>query len=463
MNDVLVVGGGLAGLAAGSALARSGAKVTLLERKPFVGGRAYSYVHPALSEEIDCQHVLLGCCTNLRHLCEQAGIADRIRWYDELTFLEPNAPTSTRLRTSRLPAPFHSSLDFARAPMLGVQDKAAIARGLLSFANGYPQDDSESFARWLKRTGQTERAIHHLWEPVIVGALNDSFDNCSTKYAGQVFYESFLKSAEGGRLGSPTEPLSRFYSAIAKDIALHGGGVRMESSVVSISRAEDGQWLVRTAESEFTAPNVLLALPFQQVDALLPHLPGAAEFRERFRHFRNAPITTVHFWFDRDISDLDHAVLLDTGIQWMFHKSRIRRAAKVKGEAPGSYVELTISASFAQLRQSREEIFRSALEELAIFFPKVRSAVVQKSAILKEARATFSVTPGLDRFRPAQATPWPGLFVAGDWTSTGWPSTMEGAVRSGYLAAEAIARSAGTASQFLRPDLPAAGFMKLFA
>ena len=129
----------------------------------------------------------------------------------------------------------------------------------------------------------------------------------------------------------------------------------------------------------------------------------------------------------------------------------------------GSYIELTISASFKQLKQSREEILASALRELALFFPAVHEAKLIKSGILKDARATFSVTPGLDAFRPAQATPWSGLFLAGDWTQTGWPSTMEGAVRSGYLAAEAVTRSSGNAQTFLKPDLPAAGLMKLLA
>lgn len=450
--DVVVVGAGLAGLAAASSLSAAGASVLILERKPFVGGRAYSYEHPVLHEEIDCQHVLLGCCTNLIDLCAKSGVADRIRWYDELTFLQPGNAPRTRLKPGGMPAPFHTSFDFLRAPMLSMKDKIAVARGLMEFMRGYPQNDNEGFATWLKRTGQTEGAIKHLWEPVIVGALNDSFENCSTKYAGQVFHESFLKSAEGGRLGIPTLPLSQFYGYVAEQCVRQGAELRLSQSVAALQRDGDA-WRVSTSEGDFAAHNVILATNFHQTASLLPQANYA------FQNFKNAPITTVHLWFDRQITELDHAVLLDTGIQWIFHKSRIRRWA----EERGSYCELVISASFEQLHQTREAIFSNALRELAMFFPAVNDAKLVKSGILKEARATFSVTPGLDAYRPKQATGLPGLFVAGDWTATEWPSTMEGAVRSGRLAAEALATSAGQNVCFLSQEPKASGFMQWIA
>ena len=322
----------------------------------------------------------------------------------------------------------------------------------MGFVREYPSADTESVAAWLKRTGQTDRAIRHLWEPVIVGALNDTFEHCSTKYAGQVFHESFLKSAEGGRLGIPTLPLSQFYSFVAEHCVRQGSELRLQQAVTGLEKQPDG-WQVQTAEGTFYAPHVVLATPFQQAHALAPQVRIAAD------RFRNAPICTVHLWFDREITDLDHAVLLDTGIQWIFHKSRIRRWLADRG----SYVELTISASFAQLHQSREAILASALRELQLFFPAVAEAKLVKSGILKDARATFSVTPGMDAYRPAQATGEAGLFLAGDWTETGWPSTMEGAVRGGLLAAEAVTASAGTRQRFLQPDLPPTGLMKVLA
>ena len=453
--DAIVVGAGAAGLAAASALQADGMKVTLLERKPYVGGRAYSYEHPALAEVVDCQHVLLGCCTNLRHLLHTSGADGLVRWYDELTFLETNGQES-RIAPNWMPAPFHATESFLNARMLGRKDKLMIARGLAEFMRGYPQSDDESMQAWLWRTRQTERAIRHFWEPVVVGALNDSFARCSVKYAGQVFHESFLRSAEGGRLGIPRVPLSEMYGAVADKLIAGGCELVLRASVESIAREADG-WVVRAGDAEYRAETLVLAIPFEQMQKLLPQLPEDAERAElgaKLENFVHAPITTVHLWFDRAITELEHAVLLDTGIQWMFNKSAIRGW----DEEQGQYLELVISASAAELHEDREKILQSAMRELEMFFPAMRAARLRKCGVLKEARATFSVVPGLDAYRPEQRTAWPGLYLAGDWTRTGWPSTMEGAVRSGYLAAEAV-----TGRKHLQAGLKAAGIMKLIA
>lgn len=438
--DVLVVGAGVAGLAAAVALSAEGANVTALERKPYVGGRAYSYEHPALGETIDSQHVLLGCCTNLLDLCRLSGADEKLRWYDSVPFLEPGG----RRSDLRAGVGVGASIGFLRAPMLSLADKVGIARGLMEFVRGYPARDDESFAAWLQRSGQSERAVKHFWEPVVVATLNDTLDRCATRYAEQVFSEAFLKSAEGGRMAIPAEPLSDFYARVAKLAEAQSAVFRLRTSVESLQRTASGWQATLTGGETIEAESVVLALPFEQTRKLVA-LPAS----EMFVH---APITTIHLWFDREVTDIDHCALLDTRIQWMFNKSRIRRSRDA-----GQYLELVISASHAELQQSREEILTSALEELASFFPRVREAKVVKSGILKEARATFSVVPGLDAVRP-QSAQGDGIFLAGDWTQTGWPSTMEGGVRSGRLAAGAI-----LGRDCMTPDLPAQGVMRLFS
>lgn len=449
--DAIVVGGGIAGLAATVALAGAGAKVALLERRPYIGGRAYSYEHPAIEETIDSQHVVVGCCTNILDLAQQAGMADTIRWYDELTFLEPGGRRSL-LRPGNLPAPAHQAISFLRAPMLNLQDKARIAAGLVRFLRGYPADDSESFAAWLSRTGQTERAIRHFWEPVVIGALNDNLEQCSVKYAGKVFHESFLRSPEAGRLGIPAAPLSQFFAPVAELARKKGATIKLKAGVERIEQIADKQWLVQANDENYTASSVVLATDFRQTRNLLASLQEPLP-NEGFEKFIPAPITTIHLWYDRDVTGLDHAVLLDTRIQWMFAKSRIRRWPAERG----GYLELVISASWPELKMSREQILSSALQEIEMFFPAVKQAKLLKSGVLKEARATFSVVPGLDAFRPNQATQWPGLYLAGDWTTTEWPSTMEGAVRSGRLAAGALM---GDSGRFMAAETPASGWMR---
>jgi squalene-associated FAD-dependent desaturase len=463
--DVIVVGAGTAGLAAAAALAGAGKSVVVLERKPYVGGRACSYEHPALGEVVDSQHVLLGCCTNLIELCEQAGSAGKIRWYDKQTFLEPNGRSST-IVASGLPAPFHFAPSFAAMSTLGWKDKLGMARGLMEFFRGYPAKDDESVEHWLERTRQTERSIRHFWNPILMATLNDCVAHCSTRYAGKVFHELFIKSSTGGRLGIPTVPLSEFYADVARLIETRGGAVELRASVEAITQEVDGRWRVSVADAEHVAESIVLALPFEQTQRLLPavrlneaFVSTASEVRDRLELMMarqvHSPFTSVLLWFDREITDLDHAWLLDTKIEWFFHKSRIRRYPKEKG----SYVELVIAGSRAQLGMTREEILSSALSELAMFFPEVKGAKLVKSGILKEARATFSVVPGLDQFRPGQPTGWPGFYLAGDWTATEWPSTMEGAVRSGRLAAGAVV---GDPQRFMAAEIPASGLMRLF-
>ncbi len=467
VKTVTVVGGGLSGIAAACALAGVGYRVRLLERRPYLGGRASSYEHPGTSEVIDnCQHVLIGRCTSLIDLYRRLGVLDSIRWYDRFTFLTPassgsNATTSV-IQPGALPAPLHSTLAFLRAPAFSLRDKIAIARGLSAFMPGLPPDTSEDFLHWLHRHGQTQRAIDRFWKPVLVSALNEDLDRISIHYAAKVFRESFLMSPASGRMGIPSIPLSELYGAAIGYLRARGSEVFLRTSVESIVSAETG-WQTIAGSQSFVSDAVVLALPFEAMADLLPALPqnpAAHDLAAHLAQFEHSPITGIHLWFDREITDLDHAVLLDTTIQWLFNKSRLQPTHRT-GE--GSYLELVVSASRSLVPMQRQPIIDLALRELGLFFPSVAQAKLVKAAVVKEVRATYSVRPQLDRIRPAaSATPWPGITLAGDWTATGWPATMEGAVRSGYLAASAVTGTLGASQTFVAPELPPVGLMRLF-
>ncbi len=458
---VAIAGAGLAGLAAGCALADAGYPVTVFEKRPYVGGRASSYEHPGTGEVVDnCQHVLLGCCTNLIDLYRRIGVEQKIRWYDRLTFLEPGGRHSD-IEPSFLPAPFHNTLSFLRAGSLSLADKVAIGRALLSILRRLPAETGGSFPDWLQRKGQTQRAIDRFWKVVLVSALNEDLDRMSVYYAAQVFRESFLKSAAGGRMGVPNVPLTELYGAAGEYIQARGGQVRLRAGVEAIRPQPDGVSLCVNGE-EIRRDFLIAALPFQALDKALLEDPAAEALRGKLRRFETSPITGIHFWFDRQITDLDHAVLLDRTIQWMFHKSRLHAQGSEEARG-GSYVELVVSSSKSLVETPRNEILELALRELGEFFPRVREARVLKSTVIKEVHATYSALPRSDEYRPGNATAWPRLFLAGDWTASGWPATMEGAVRSGYLAAEALTKAGGQPKTFLIPDLPATGLMRLFA
>ena len=461
INTVTIVGAGLAGLAAGCALADAGYRVQLLERRPYVGGRASSYEHPGVGEVVDnCQHILLGCCTNLIDLYRRLGAQESISWFSRFTYIEPGGRRSV-LEPSHLPAPFHTALAFLRIKAFSPRDKIAIARGLSHFFLGIPPDTEEDFATWCARHKQTPGAIDRFWKPILASALNEDLDRISVRYAGKVIRDSFLGSPEAGRMGIPQVPLSELYGRAVDYILARGGEVHLRTSVDACEQTPSGGWRVCAAERAFASDALVLALSFEAMQKLLPALPQttAAEVLDKqLSGFAHSPITSIHLWFDREVTELEHAVLLDASIDWVYQVSKLQPA---RHGGAGSYLELVVSASKRMIPMQRQEIIDLALRELALYFPAVREATLLKAAVIKEVRATYSVRPMLDRVRPNAQGPWPRSYLAGDWTNTGWPATMEGAVRSGYLAAEALAKDAGHPTTFLVADLAPTGLMRL--
>jgi squalene-associated FAD-dependent desaturase len=463
---VAVAGGGLAGLAAACALSNAGFRVTLFEKRPFLGGRASSWEHPGTGEVVDnCQHVLFRVCTNLIEFYERIGVADQIRWYDEMTFIEPGGRTSV-MKSSPLPAPLHTAPSFLNFSFLSAADKFSIARALAPLTLTEQRDTGQSFQHWLDQHGQTKMAVERFWKPILISALSEELDLISISAAAQVVRES-MKSPAARHMGVPTVPLTDLYNQAGDYIRARGGVLAYRCPVDSFSTERSKLHVgIRSRDEQFaTFDYLVLAMPFDALDRVLPAGRESGMIREQISHFENSPITGIHLWFDRQITDLDHAVLLDRTIQWMFHKSRLQpmRTQNAEGVSGGSYIELVVSSSKSLIDKSKSEIVELALAEVREFFPAAREATLVKSTVIKEVNATYSPRPGIDAHRPGAVTAWPRVFLAGDWTATGWPATMEGAVRSGYLAAEALARAAGHKdSHFLSPDLPATGFMRLF-
>jgi squalene-associated FAD-dependent desaturase len=474
---VAIAGGGLAGLAAACALSDAGFRITLFEKRPFLGGRASSWEHPGTGEVVDnCQHVLFRLCTNLIEFYDRIGVADQIRWYDQMNFIEPGGRIST-MTSSFLPAPLHTAPSFWKFSFLSTADKLSISRALIPLTLSPQRDTGQSFQHWLEQHGQTKNAVERFWNPILISALSEELDLISISAAAQVIRES-MKSPGARHMGVPTVPLTDLYNRAGDYIRARGGVLHFRQPVEGFT-ADSSQIQLRLRDQKenqsegapFLASFVgsgdfdflVIALPFDALARVLPDSSEAAPLREQITHFENSPITGIHLWFDRQISDLDHAVLLDRTIQWMFHKSRLQpMRTQDAGAATGSYIELVVSSSKTLIDKSRAEIVDLALAEVREFFPAARDANLVKSTVIKEVNATYSPRPGIDAYRPSASTAWPRVFLAGDWTATGWPATMESAVRSGYLAAEAIARTTGLKSQFLSADLPASGFMRLF-
>jgi squalene-associated FAD-dependent desaturase len=470
----LVIGGGLAGLASAVALAEAGIEVRLFEKRPHLGGRATSYTLPDGSEVDNCQHVTLGCCTNLDDFYRRAGAAGKIRFYDRLYFADRQGRRFT-MGASWLPAPLHMAPSFLAFGALSLRDKLAIARAILAItwtAGRPPGAAGASMLEWLGRMKQTPGAIDRFWRVVLVSALDEELGRMDARYGIDVFWKGFLANRSGYRVGIPSVPLADLYEGCREAIAARGGPVRMRAGVREI-RLCDGKFVCAVLEdgSEISADACISAVPH---GVLLGMLPG--ELGEEggplagLKNIRTSPITGVHLWFDRAVMTEPFLALLEHATQWIFNKSLLYAAAgsgNKKGAeiepggheagTRGQYLQLVISASYDLVPRSRQEIIDLCLGELAEVLPATREAKLEKATVIKEVHATFSPEPGVDRWRPGQEIGIENLYLAGDWTQTGWPATMEGAVRSGYLAAEAALARFGKSRRFLQPDLPSEG------
>lgn len=429
MPSVIVAGAGLAGLAAAVALADAGFEVQLFESRPYPGGRATSYPVPrgdGSSLVLDnCQHILLRCCVNLLDLYRRLGVSGDIEFHREFYWIEPGGRTSV-FRAGRLPAPAHFTESFARLKFLNAGEKFAVGRAMLAALReraSAAELDRLSMSEWLRLHHQPERAIARFWRQILVSAVNEELDRMSAFHGLQVFRLSFLGSRDAYEMGVPLRDLGDLYRVIQSRNDPHLT-VRFRAGVASLDgacRLSDGM--------KCKADYYVAAVPVHRVESIIAGYSAPS--------LEHSPITGVHLWFDRCVTELPHATLLDRNIHWMFNKG------------DGRHLQIVISASDALTRVPKADVVELCCRELAEFFPAVATAKLVGSHVVKELRATISARPGVASMRPGPGTARPDVFVAGDWTATGWPSTMEGAVRSGYAAADAVCRAAGRTSRFL--------------
>ncbi len=365
---VTVIGGGVAGMSAACALAEAGYRVRLVERRGYLGGRASSYLHPGVNEVIDnCQHALIGAYTNLIAFYRRIGVAEKIHWTSDYTMIEPGGRRSA-LGASALPAPLHGLPKLLSCGAFSVADKLSLARAFTAILLGSGKDSQESLGTWLRRQRQSKGAMERFWRLVIASALNSDIDQIGVKYASMVIRGLFMDSPQAGAMGMSTVPLSELYAPVPEFLASRRGDVLLNANVEGIAWDEASrQWAVtvRGADATLHSDSLVLALPFEAFARLLPLLPavgGKEQLTQQVARHVHWPICSVHLWFDREVTDLDHAVLLDRELHWMYNQSKLQRR-------PGNYVELVQSASRAFAELPREQAIAQGVAEIGEFFP----------------------------------------------------------------------------------------------
>lgn len=517
MPRVAIVGGGLAGLAAAAALVRAGGvQVRLYEARRRLGGRAASFRDPAQDEWVDhCQHVSMRCCTNLADFCRRTGLHDAFETHRVLHFIGPDGRRYDFAGSRSWPAPLHLAGALWRLKFLSPGDRIGIARALFKLAR---LNDGEllrqtTTADWLRQQRQSPRAIEQFWELVLQSALGESVEHASLLYARKVFVDGFMAAHAAYEVEIPTLPLGQLYGTrLERWLAEQGVELRMASAVqqievcdgqaaaICLRAAEAGSQrrpqalAVRDAtgadqararpEETFEDDNahlaenlrrepcdyVIVAAPWRHVPGLfdaeaLQRLPSVTQMTQ----IESSPIAAVHLWFDRPITELPHAVLVGRLSQWVFRRPLSDAGdAITSGEGERSaidrpgvhYYQVVISASRSLQGRPRDEVVAEVVADLKAAFSQASEASLLRAKVVSDPHAVFSVRPGIDDLRPSQQTEVANLFLAGDWTQTTWPATMEGAVRSGYLAAEALLASLGRPTQCVMDDLPSGWLAK---
>ena len=458
----LVIGGGIAGIAAAARLAEAGWSVTLLEARNALGGRVFSFRHPRTGRILDNgQHVIVGACRNLIAFLKRIDAWQHWRLQPRLDVaVSSRAGRYGRLYGMAAPAPAHLLASFLAYPHLGIRDKAGAVRGLLASmrANRCAAGlEDSTFYQWLRAHGQSERAVNNLWNVLIEGTLNDNVRAVSAAMGLMIVQEGLLRGRHDANVGYPTVPLSDALGNPARRY-LEGQGVRALTGCAAraIDAGGDGrvQGVAAGDGRRLTADAYISAVPFWILPNILPPSLAAAQPFAGLGGLETAPIINIHLCYDRPALAGDFRYFVDSPLQWVFNNSAIcgdRHNPSGRQTAGGpidsrqsegqQWLTVSISAAWDYIDCRRDDLARRIAAEMRAVLPAAGDAVLLDAVVVKQRHATFRCTPGAARRRPGPGTASPNLFLAGEWTDTGWPSTMESAVISGYNAANAALES----------------------
>ena len=451
----MVLGGGVAGIATAVYLLDRGYRVDLIEARGFLGGRSFSFTDKEREVAVDNgQHVIIKGCSQYLDLLERLGALDR--WYQQprlqLRILDSHG-NSGILSSSRLPSPLHLAPSFFRYTHLGFRDKFRVALALLraKFTDRHePYLEHITFKEWLDQQGQTERAVQNFWNLLLMPTLNDHVQDVSAAMGLMIVQEGMLAGNHSADLGYAQDALLNALGEPAREYLAHRGARLILSSPIRRLMMKSGEMrAVELSSGEILSGRIFVsALPF---DALLRVLPQEAlemPYFQRLTGLESSPIVNIHLWYDREVMAQDFYAFVDSPLQWVFNKSSIYARPRLglkksglassEGSNAGQYICISLSAAWEYIDQPREALAERFINEMARVFTEAKKSRIERAIVVKQRQATFRCLPGANDLRPASPTPYSNLFLAGEWTNTGWPSTMESAARSGYNAAQAV-------------------------
>lgn len=428
---VAIVGGGLAGIAAALDCARNGAAVTLLESRGRLGGAAYSFTRNGIVAD-NGQHVFLRCCTAYRDLLSRLDALDLVTLQPRLAIpvLAPGGRVAW-LRRSGLPAPFHLVGALARYSHLALRDRLAVARAMRALRAVDPNDpvaERRPFGDWLREHGQNADAVETVWGLIGRPTLNLDPTDASLAQAAYVFQVGLLQDSAAGDVGYARVPLSAIHDKAARRaLALAGVDVRLRRGATAIVPDGDRFRVEISTAPTLEADAVIVAVPHDRAARLLP--AGAGRDLTQLGRLGRSPIVNLHVVYERRVLPMPFAAGVYTPVQWVFDRTASA------GLATGQYVVVSLSAAVDEFGMTVDDLRDRYIPALAELLPAARGVSVDAFFATREHAATFRATPGARALRPGPRTAIPGLVLAGSWTDTGWPATMEGAVRSGQAAA----------------------------